>query len=284
MVLNDDPEAATSWSARRPRLLGDLATLVVIFGILLTVYLLPADTSLRQVREAGRIAACMPDRYPPLVTGDAEAPGFDVELLRAVAARLGVTLTISPNSAIGRDFNPRNWRVTRAQCQILAGGVVLSWDVRSFLDTVPTPLSTGWAVVSPTPVPALDGLRVGVFPGLTGLDRIQLGRYLRDTGATPKLLPAAADLEAGLQSGEIDAAVTEGLAAAQLAETNGWTVQWLPPPFERLPLGLGLWRGDLTLGKAIAAAMRDLERDGSLEALQDKYRIGTIDGILGEGP
>src|SRR5262249_58152993 len=93
---------------------------LMIFGLLAGVYLLPADTSLSEVRRAGLLRACMPPVYPPLVTSDANAPGIDVELLRALAEKLALKLAITANPAIGQDFNPRNWRVTRAPCHVLA--------------------------------------------------------------------------------------------------------------------------------------------------------------------
>jgi len=65
---------------------------LMLFGLLAGVYLLPADTSLREVRRAGLLRACMPPLYPPLVTGTPEAPGLDVELLRALAAGFGLRL------------------------------------------------------------------------------------------------------------------------------------------------------------------------------------------------
>ena len=58
---------------------------LMIFGLLAGVYLLPADTSLSEVRRGGLLRACMPPVYPPLVTSDPSAPGIDVELLRALA-------------------------------------------------------------------------------------------------------------------------------------------------------------------------------------------------------
>jgi len=104
---------------------------VMIFGLLAAVYLLPADTSLSEVRRAGLLRACMPPIYPPLVTADPAAPGIDVELLQMLADKLALKFVISPNPAMGQDFNPRNWRVTRAQCEVLAGGVVASPVTRS---------------------------------------------------------------------------------------------------------------------------------------------------------
>src|SRR5436190_1466750 len=106
---------------------------VLIFGLLAGVYALPPDTSLAEVRKSGLLRVCMPPSYPPLVTGNPQAPGIDVELVSALAKKLGLRLVVSLNQAMGVDFNPRNWRVTRAQCEILAGGVVASPVTKSFL-------------------------------------------------------------------------------------------------------------------------------------------------------
>src|SRR4029453_19043829 len=120
---------------------------LMIFGLLAGVYLLPADTSLSEVRRAGLLRACMPPVYPPLVTADSAAPGIDVELPRRVGEKLTLKFAISPNPAMGQDFNPRNWRVTRAQCEVLAGGVVASTGTRSFLETRPPHGAPGWGRV-----------------------------------------------------------------------------------------------------------------------------------------
>src|SRR5216684_4308805 len=128
-----------------------------IFGLLVGVYLLPPDTSLSEVRKAGVLRACMPPDYPPLVTPDRDAPGIDVELLQALAKRLGVRLVVTSNPAMGQDFNPRNWHVTRSQCEVLAGGVVVSPTTKSFLETGPPYAQTGWALVAPKLPPELQG-------------------------------------------------------------------------------------------------------------------------------
>ena len=120
---------------------------VLIFGLLAAVNLLPPDTSLSEVRAAGVLRACLPSAYPPLVTGDPAAPGIDIELLRGLAKNMDLRLVVSSNAAMGRDFNPRNWHITRAQCDVLAGGVVASPQTRSFLETSPSYAETGWAFV-----------------------------------------------------------------------------------------------------------------------------------------
>src|SRR5690606_3951174 len=87
----------------------DLISFGAVLALLVGVSLLPPDTSLREIQRAGALRACVPPLYPPLVTGDPEKPGVDIELLQIVAQRLGVSLVINENQAMGRDFNPRNW-------------------------------------------------------------------------------------------------------------------------------------------------------------------------------
>ncbi|MBV9968882.1 MAG: hypothetical protein JO228_02775, partial [Xanthobacteraceae bacterium] len=166
----------------------------LIFGLLLAVNFLPPDTSLGEVRAAGVLRACVPTEYPPLVTGDAAAPGIDIELLRALAADMGVRLLVSTNAAMGRDFNPRNWHITRAQCDVLAGGVVASPVTKSFLETSPAYAETGWAYLAPHPVDAISGRRAGVLVGISGLDRLVLSRYLREQNVELTIVAGAAEL------------------------------------------------------------------------------------------
>src|SRR5271163_3888270 len=166
-----------------PLLAGKWRTILsyaLIFGLLVAVNLLPPDTSLSEVRAAGVLRACVPTTYPPLVTGDPAAPGIDIELLGALAKNMGLRLIVSANAAMGRDFNPRNWHITRAQCDVLAGGVVGSPQTRSFLETSPSYAQTGWAFLSREPIGQLAGRRAGVLVGISGLDRLALSRFLRE--------------------------------------------------------------------------------------------------------
>src|SRR5260370_26587056 len=126
----------------RPRWVGDLIRVGGVAALFGAVSLLPPDPSLAQVKQAGVLRLCVPTLYPPLVTGKPDAPGFDIEFAQAIAKRLDVRIVANANAAMGRDFNPRNWNVTRAQCQVLAGGPVASGFVLSFHDSTPPHLPT----------------------------------------------------------------------------------------------------------------------------------------------
>lgn len=261
----------------RPRLVGDMVTLAFVAGLFGVVYLLPPDTSLREVEKSGRLRLCVPAQFPPLVTGRDSAPGFDIDFARAVAGRMGVQLVVNANPAMGRDFNPRNWNVTRAQCQVLAGGVIASDLTRSFLDTTPAYLETGWAVVAPAVPDGLRDRKVGFYAGLAGLDRIALSRFLQSQKAKVEIVPSAEALAEALRGGRLEAGVTEALTARQIAGTlEGAVVAWLPAPLGHYPLAYGLWKGDLTLKRRVLDVIDRLESDGFARDLAQRYRIAPI--------
>jgi polar amino acid transport system substrate-binding protein/cystine transport system substrate-binding protein/membrane-bound lytic murein transglycosylase F len=253
------------------RLARDLGGIVVVLGLLLLVTFLPPDTSLSEVEANRAIRACVPTTYPPLVTGDPDRPGIDIELLRAVAAHIGVELLLSPSDAMGRDFNPRHWAITRGKCQVLAGGVVDSTLTRSFLDTGPPYAETGWAMVAPAPLEDIEGLTVGALTLISGLDRIGLASYLRRQDVTVRVVRNARDLVDGIAGGELDGGVTEALLAGGLAADNDWWVAFLSDELVRYNLVFGLWKGDLTLKRKIVQAFRQLQSDGTLAAILKRY-------------
>jgi polar amino acid transport system substrate-binding protein/cystine transport system substrate-binding protein/membrane-bound lytic murein transglycosylase F len=259
--------------------LRDLATFVAIAALLAAVYLLPPDTSLAEIRAAGTLRLCVPPSYPPLVTEEADLPGIDVELWQAIADNIGVKLALVRNAAMGRDFNPRGWRLSRAQCQAIAGGVVASAMTRSFLDVTRPYAETGWAVLSRQRGATIDGKRVGVLVAVSGLDRIALSGHLRNHGAKAVLVRDADALAAGISDGLFDAAVTEALHASRIAAEHDFAVAWLPG-FERYPLAFGLWKGDLTLKRAVAASLEKMRADGRLERVVERY-IGR-ESLFGE--
>jgi ABC-type amino acid transport substrate-binding protein len=248
-----------------------------ILGVLAAVYLLPPDTSLGEVRRAGALHVCLPPADPPFVTGDTKAPGIDVELLQALSRDLGLTLALVPEPAMGQDFNPRAWHVTRAACEVLAGGLVASPMTRSFLETSPPYAQTGWAVLAPQPITDLHGRRIGVFTPPSGLDRIALASQLRAAQAQVIIVPSAAALVAGLREGRFEAGVTEKLAADQTAARESLIADWLPGELPRYPIAFGLWKGDLTLKRAIAGGLDRLVRDGTVANVLARY-VGKATG------
>lgn len=252
----------------------------IIVVLLSAVSFLPPDTSLRERQKSGVLKLCVPDSYPPLVTGDPAMPGFDVALAQKIAEGLRLRLTVNVLSNIGRDFNPRNWQLTRSQCDIIGGGVADTPQTRGFLQTLPTGVETGWVVVSTNNALPARGEPIVVLPGTSGLDRLSLSTWLRGQGLRAVPVRTPQEVSADLSGGQATAGVMERFYA-QTAQNGhpGWGLFWLPSEtLARYEMAFGLWKGDDTLRRAVSAQIEDLRNSGVLTQLQAQYSLdGTID-------
>lgn len=244
--------------------------------LLVAASLLPPDTSLADRERAGVLKLCVPQSFPPLVTGDPAAPGYDVDLAQTIAAELGLRLQVNTLPSIGRDFNPRNWSLTRAQCDVIGGGVADSAQTRSFLQTVPTGIRTGWIGISATGQMPSPGAVVAVLPGTSGLDRVSLSSWLRSQGFRAQPVRSPEQLSQLLASGDAQAAITERFLVSGVdLGADGFTPFWLEAGgFAPIATALGVWKGDQTLKRAVDAAMARLDASGTLETLRDRYGVG----------
>jgi polar amino acid transport system substrate-binding protein/cystine transport system substrate-binding protein/membrane-bound lytic murein transglycosylase F len=159
--------------------------------------------------------------------------------------------------------------------------VVVSDTTRSFLDTTPPHLETGWALVAAKIPDTLAEAKLGFYSGLVGLDRIALSRFLQARKAQIAIVASAEALVAGLRSGRLDAGISEALTARQIDGTLGAQVVWLPESLGRYPVAFGLWKGDLTLKRRLVEVIGDLDREGLTRELVRRYRIAPIETTLG---
>lgn len=246
-----------------------------VAALLSALSFLPPDTSLADRQKSGVLKVCVPPSYPPLITGDPAKPGFDAELVGEVAKQLGLKLTLNVLPSIGKDFNPRNWFLTRAQCDLIAGGVADTVQTRSFLQTLPTTAETGWVGISASGAMPPSGSIVAVLPGTAGLDRLALSSWLRKQGLRARLMRSPAELQQALQSGTVAAGITERFVAASLdLDANAFPMFWLDESISpRLRMALGLWKGDQTLKRAVADALELFEKSGVMIRLSVRYGL-----------
>lgn len=240
-------------------------------ALLGSVYLLPPDTSLKQVQKNGLLTACIPPSRPPLVTNEAERPGMEVELLQAIAREIGVELNLYRVTGMDRGFDPRSWGITRAQCSIIAGGVVDSTLTRSFLDVTPPFAETGLVALSRAPIETISGLRAAVPVTLQGVDRLALSGFLRSENVVTHLVRGDDQAVTAVLDGTADFAIVEAAEGRTAVMEHALQTVELPPRFASQPLVFGLWKGDLTLKRAITSALRHLSESGDVEKLIQKY-------------
>jgi len=266
--------------ARRKRWLQVAANLALVAAGLFAVSFLPPDNSLADVRRTGVLKLCVPKEFPPLVQDDPQAPGFDIELMQKVAEDIGVRLTVNVMLSMGKDFNPRNWQLTRGQCNVIAGGVADTVQTRNFLQTIPTGAETGWVAISLTGEQPESRSTWAVWPGSAGLDRVSLSSWVREQGIRPVLMRSPAELSQLLQSGRVDGAIVERFVASSAGLPRDYRVTWLQPEqFGRYQMALGLWKGDQTLFRAVGRSVQKIKISNWFGGKNVQYGLGTLNAL-----
>lgn len=243
----------------------------VVLGVALlgAISLLPTDTSLREVRRIGQLTVCLPSARSPFVTGDAQAAGIEVDLLRAIATDLGVQLQIRRITAMGRDFDPAAARISRAQCAVLGGGMIDTAQLRGFLDVSQGFAESGLIAASLAPRPLAGARAMILVDALQGIDRVAFSSLLRAEGIGFTLQRDPQAMLMALRQGEADILIFGSSDGALL---DGLAQQALPTPFGAGQVVFGLWKGDLTLKRAINRSLDRLRRDGRLAQIIARYQ------------
>jgi len=85
------------------------------------------------------------------------------------------------------------------------------------------------------------------------------------------IVATAEALVAGLREKRFEAGVTEKLNADRIASREGFAVDWFAGDLPHYPVAFGLWKGDLTLKRAIAVALERRTRDGTVGGILGRY-------------
>lgn len=245
--------------------------IAVIAMLLAGLSFLPPDTSLAERGKQGVLRFCVPDRDSALIREPDGSAGPELRLIEGIAARLDLKPQLVEVANMGRSFNPRDWQIGRGQCDILGGGLADSPANRDFLTLLPNGGRIALVRIGGTDAPPPEGSEIGVFMGSAGLDRLRLSRFIRAQGWRAEPLATPAALDAWLVSGRPAIASSlgtfpQGVQTHDLPEQAG----------ERHALAFGLWRGDVTLTRAVRAALqREMKREQLVAPAADAGASGA---------
>lgn len=230
------------------------STVFIAVGVLAYLGLrqLPPDNSLALVRQSGVLSVCIPPELPPFVTATEDgAQGREAELLRRAAARIGTTLEWNLQASWGTTPDPVDWGLRPESCQVLAGGIVVSPETQALMQPLPY-AETGWALLTLDPAGPL-----GVLANHWGLNAEEAYDWADRQGQEFTAYDHAGEALAALRRGEVGRVLA-------LREEAEWLRGQLPGAWvgevRELPrhtLALGLWKNNITLKRALTAALPD---------------------------
>src|ERR1700722_759274 len=229
-----------------------------------------AEDLLDTVKARGTLRIGLEGTFPPFnsKSPQGELVGFDVDIAKAVAAKLGVK----------PEFITTEWSGIIAGLQagkfdVIVNQVGITDARKQALDFSPAYTYSAAQLIQRKDdtrqfksLDDLKGKKLGVGMGTNYMDMAK-----SVPGIDVKTYPGAPEYLADLAAGRLDAALNDGLMLAYLLKSS-------PPPLRTgslggtpTPSGIPFKKGNPKFAKAIDDAMTQLEADGTFAKISDKW-------------
>jgi len=241
-----------------------------LIGASFTAAAAHADDLLDQVKQRGTLRIGLEGTFPPFdsKTPSGELVGFDVDIAKAVAAKLGVK----------PEFVTTEWSGIIAGLQagkfdVIVNQVGITDARKQVLD-----FSPGYTFSAAQLIQRKDDTRQ--FKSLDDLKGKKLGvglgtNYMDMAKSVPgidvKTYPVAPEYLADLAAGRLDAALNDRLMLAYLLKTSPLPLRTGSLVGTATPSGIPFKKGNPKFAKAIDDAMTQLEADGTFAKISDKW-------------
>ena len=249
-----------------------IAGLLAALGLAAISGATQAGETLERVLAARTLVLAVDEEYPPFASRNyaGEMKGFDIDVARALAARLGVALkVVTPgwNAIIAADWQDR-WDIAMGGFEMAAAQNAGLRPTAVYADAPAVILVQHGGAVIASPGD-LQGKRVGVETGSRYEAYLQ-NEIPEAEIVTFEIEPMAIDDLAKGNGAALDA-VLLGLLAAQDAIGIGKAVEIAGPPLFSQPFVIAAERGDPDFEARIAAAVEALRADGTLARLSVEH-------------
>lgn len=255
----------------RRRLLMSLAAAAV-----LTACTKPADNQQPAASNGelpARIVIGLDDNFPPMGFRDDknELVGFDIDLAREAAKRLGIEVEFKPI-----DWNAKEAELSGKRVDALWNGLTITEQRKKNIAFTPPYMENHQIVIvkagSPVKVRQdLAGKVVGAQDGSSAIDAIEKEAGLAASLKSLKKYGDNVTVLLDLEAGRLDAAVLDEVVGRYYVAKKPEDYVILEEDFGTEEYGVGLRKEDTALRERLSAAIEAMKKDGSAEAIARKW-------------
>ena len=221
----------------------------------------------------GKLTMSTNAAFPPyeMTADDGSFEGIDVEVAEAIAEKLGLELQIDD-----MDFDAALLAAQTGKSDMVMAGVTVTEDRQVVMDFSNTYATGIQVVIVPedsdiASIEDMTGKMIGVQRGTTG--DLYCSASVEDGGfGEENVTPYDNGLTAvqALQNGQVDCVVIDNAPAQEFVEANPG-LKILDTEYANEDYAIGVAKGNTQLLNAINGALEELQADGTLQSIVDKY-------------
>ena len=217
---------------------------------------------------AGKLTMSTNAAFPPyeMTADDGSFEGIDIEVAAAIADKLGLELQVDD-----MDFDAALLATQSGKSDMVMAGVTVTDERQKVMDFSDTYAEGIQSVIVPedsdiASVDDLAGKAIGTQRGTTGYI------YCTDDFGEDSVVAYDDGLTAvqALNNGQVDAVVIDNAPAKEFVAANTG-LKILDTAYAQEDYAIGVAKGNTALLDAINGALEELQADGTLQSIVDKY-------------
>ena len=241
------------------------------------------DNSLQSILNKKKLIMGLDDSFPPMGFRNEqnEIVGYDVDLAKEMAKRLGVELVLQPI-----DWNAKEQELNTGEIDCIWNGFTITEDRKKNLLFTPPYLKNAQVIVvkGNSPVNTLKdlaGKTAGTQAGSASIDAIddapEFKASLKDLVQYKDFLTALMDLDVG----GTDAVVIDLVVANDNINRSGKNFRILNERLGEEEFGVGFRKNDKALADRVWAILLDMAKDGTVAKIATEW-LGADISIIGK--
>ena len=217
---------------------------------------------------AGKLTMSTNAAFPPyeMTTDTGDFEGIDIEVAGAIAKKLGLELQVDD-----MDFDAALLATQSGKSDMVMAGVTVTDERQKVMDFSDTYAEGIQSIIVPedsdiASADDLTGKAIGTQRGTTGYI------YCTDDFGEDNVIAYDDGLTAvqALNNGQVDAVVIDNAPAQEFVAANPG-LKILDTAYAQEDYAIGVAKGNTQLLDAINGALKELQDDGTLQAIVDKY-------------
>lgn len=234
-----------------------------------------ADNSLQKIKDKGELVLGLDDAFPPMGfrNDNNEIVGFDIDLAKETANRLGVKLKTQPI-----DWNANIMELNNGNVDVLWNGFSITEERKQSVLYSNPYLSNAQIIIVPVDSDIkgkadLTKKKVGIQKGSSAVDALEADKATYDAIGASNVIEFTDNQTAmmDLEIGRVKAVIVDKVVAQYYMLQHQGKYRILEENFGTEDYGVGFRKDDKALAAAVDKALDDMKSDGTYQTIYKRW-------------